>query len=140
MRNKRKLRLLLPLAASLLGVTLFSGSANAAGGGCHKDTDGGPFSGSACISVKTSATGHGGYSDLWADGSYDSKPAGSYQLESDIYDVHGERVAQGNWQRFCTTGHFSGPSPRYPGGSSGYYSELTIVDGKKVWVFDSWPL
>jgi hypothetical protein len=108
-------------------------------GGCHRDTDGGPFTASACISAQTVYSGRAHVTFVNTDAYVDVKPAGCFQLEIDLYDHNGNRVAQGDWQRFCTTGRYIGQHIAWPWGQP-FYSELTIVNGHNVYVIDSWYL
>ena len=97
-------------------------------GGCNKQSKGG-FTASACINQS------GGY--LNADAYISVKPSGCFQLEMDIRDVFANKVAQGNWQTFCSTGHYIGPSFWASQGTSPWYTELTIVSGSSSYVIDS---
>ncbi|HEY6797715.1 MAG TPA: hypothetical protein VI248_23820 [Kineosporiaceae bacterium] len=110
-------------------------------GGCHSDTDGGPFKASACISAQTIGAGRATRVVYNSDAYIDVKPSGCFQLEIDVYDHNGQRISQGGWQRFCGKGRYLGPSQQpWPGGAAPIYSELTIVDGSKAWVMDSYYL
>ncbi|MCX5063868.1 MULTISPECIES: hypothetical protein [unclassified Streptomyces] len=100
-------------------------------GGCNKETRG-PFTASAC----TSDTGFAGV-DFNSDAYIDAKPNGCFYLEIDLRDANANKLATGDWQRFCGTGHFLGPTFSGQKYNQPYYSELTIASGNQSYVIDS---
>lgn len=125
------------LAVASLGITAAAANADAKRpafhfypGGCNKETKGG-FAGSACINATNLQ------STINSDAYIDTKLAGCFYLEIDLLDSGGNPLAKGNWQRFCGTGHFSGPSYSGTKANQPYFSELTIVNGSSSYVIDS---
>jgi hypothetical protein len=136
---RTKLAIAVAAAVATLALTGATAPANASvaspqltwhPGGCTKAAKGG-FTASAC----DNASGFGGI-DFNSDAYVTAKPAGCYWLEIDVYDANGNRVMQGDWQKFCGTGHFTGPT--YSGSKTAqpYFSELTIVNGHDSYVWD----
>jgi hypothetical protein len=106
-------------------------------GGCHRDTGGGPFTASACISAQRVWAGRGWVTVINTDAYIEGKPAGCYHLAIELFDRNGGRVAQGGWQSFCNTGRYVGPTVPWPIWGQPFYSELTIVSGRSSWVINS---
>ncbi|TQS31027.1 hypothetical protein [Microbispora sp. KK1-11] len=129
------------IAALGLGAALLGAPAPAqasalswAPGGCNKEAPtGSGFAASACVSYTSNSRRAYYHSDAYID----AKPSGCFQLKIEEFDWSGNRVATQDWQRFCGTGRYAGPTFEASASYGRLYSELTIVNGSKVYVINS---
>lgn len=106
-------------------------SADAATGGCNRQTKG-PFTFSACVNAPNAWT-------IQADGYIDVKPSGCFDIRIDIRDKYGDMAKKGEWQRACGTGHYMGAQIGFTdyNHNNPWFSEFTIVNGTTSYVVDS---